>query len=42
MIIEMFDDEIDKPDCRVEIKGYGVVFIKDLDKEVRTAFKEGC
>ncbi len=40
MIIEMFDDEIDKPDFRVEIKGYGVVFAKDLNKEIRKAFKE--
>jgi hypothetical protein len=42
MIIELFDDDINRLDCRVEIKGYGVVFIRDLNKEVRKAFKEGC
>lgn len=40
MIITAFDDEIDAPDFRVEIKGYGVVFARDLNKEIRKAFKE--
>ena len=39
LLIEPYDD-IDKPDFRVHIKGYGVVFAKDLDKEIREAFKE--
>lgn len=40
MIIEAFDEDIDAGDFRVEIKGYGVVFARDLNEEIRKAFKE--
>lgn len=33
-------DPISDPDCRWEIKGWGLVFGKDLEKELKAYYRE--